>query len=494
MKKIEAQARKKLSATKPKDNKVSGPMTPQELALVLQAGEGYLIEFKENVNTDLAKEMVAMANASGGRILIGVNDGGQVLGVRYNNSLASQIQDMAQHCDPPVAIELEPYQNIVIVHVKEGANKPYRANKGFFLRNGANAQKMTTREIRDFMQAEGRIRFDEMLRNDLKFKQVFAPELLKSFLEQTGLSVKLAPASILQNLGVLSWQGKEPILNNAGVLFFCKEMYPVLYQATITCALYKGTDKVHILDRKDFTGSLLSNIEDTLVFLKQHLRLRYEIKTLQRKEILEIPEDALREAVVNAVCHRDYFEKGCAVMIEIFDDRVMITNPGGLPKGLPKEKFGQLSVPRNPLIASLLHRSHYIEKMGTGIHRMREVLRQAGNPAPDFDIDSFFTLTLQRPSDIKWREVGAESSPESSPESSLETSPRISIMGISQTQLQILTLIQQKPTITTEEMGNAIGISKRAILKQIKALKEKHRLQRHGATKKGYWQIMEEDT
>ena len=470
-------------------------MTPQELALILQAGEGYLIEFKESVNTDLAKEMVAMANASGGRIFIGVNDLGQIVGVPYSNSLAAQIQDMAQHCDPPVAIELEPYQNMVIVHVKEGLNKPYRANKGFFLRNGASSQKMSTREIRAFMQAEGRIRFDEMLRNDLTFQQIFEPELLNDFLTKADLKVHLEPIPILENLGVLAWQGNLPVLNNAGLLFFCKDMYPVLYQATLTCALYKGLHKAHILDRKDFSGSLLSNIDNALIFLKQHLRLRYEIKTLQRREILEIPEDALREALVNAVCHRDYFEKGCAVMIEIFDDRVVFTNPGGLPQGLSKAKFGQLSVPRNPLIAALLHRTHYIEKMGTGIHRMRESLRQAGHPAPDFDIDSFFTLTFQRPDDTAWRAASDEfpekRSPESSPESSPEKKPFTTSSSLSKKKQQILALIQKQPSMTPEEMGNAIGISKRAILKQIKTLKEKQLLQRQGSTKKGHWQIIE---
>lgn len=102
-------------------------------------------------------------------------------------------------------------------------------------------------------------------------------------------------------------------------------------------------------------------------YLKQHLKVRYEFDgSPARKEIPEIPYEALREAVINAVIHRDYFEKGVNVMIEIFDDRVEITSPGGLPKGLKVEDFGKVSLLRNPNIANLMQRIEYIEKMGSG--------------------------------------------------------------------------------------------------------------------------------
>lgn len=123
----------------------------------------------------------------------------------------------------------------------------------------------------------------------------------------------------------------------------------MVYQhVTVVCGLYKGTDKAYILDAKEFSGGMVNNIDEAVLFLKRNLKLSYEIKEVRRKNILEIPEDALREAVINAVCHRDYFEKGARVMIEIFDDRIKITNPGGLPKGITSENFGTLSVTRNP--------------------------------------------------------------------------------------------------------------------------------------------------
>jgi len=117
----------------------------------------------------------------------------------------------------------------------------------------------------------------------------------------------------------------------------------------------------------------------------------------RRKEIPEIPYEALREAIINAVAHRDYFEKGTNIMVEMFDDRIEITNFGGLAKGLKPEDFGKKSVLRNPNIANLLHRAGYIEKMGTGINKMKKLISKAGLPPIKFEFDAFFTATFGRP-------------------------------------------------------------------------------------------------
>ncbi|MFH1729772.1 MAG: Fic family protein [Pseudomonadota bacterium] len=371
-------------------------MTKKELDLILHEGENYKIEFKENVNSDLSKEMVAMANSSGGRIFIGINDKNEVIGVKATNALLSKIQNMAQDCDPSIIININTYKNILIINVKEGLNKPYRCSKGFYTRNGSNSQKMTTREITEFVQAEGNVRFDEKLREDINISKKIKKELLNHYLQLANINKTMDDEFILENLGVLEQKNKKSYLNNAGLLFFCDSTNPHLHYANITCALYKGSEKLNVLDRKDFSSDIISNIEDTMLFLKKHLNLRYEITSLRRKEILELPEVALREAVVNAACHRDYFEKGANIMVEIFDDRVQITNPGGLPKGLLPEKFGTRSVSRNPLITSLFHRVGYIEKMGTGIGRIRKSLKESGNSEAVFEYDSFFSVIFKR--------------------------------------------------------------------------------------------------
>ena len=133
-------------------------------------------------------------------------------------------------------------------------------------------------------------------------------------------------------------------------------------------------------------------------FLWKSLRARHELisRTARRIDVLEIPEKALREALINAVIHTNYLEEGTSVTVEVYDDRVEISNFGGLPAGLTKEKFGKKSVRRNPLIADLMARAGYIERMGTGVKKMRSLVRKAGLKPIKFEFGNFTTVTFYR--------------------------------------------------------------------------------------------------
>ena len=341
-------------------------MNSKELQQIIEEGEGYLIEFKEKM-ANIDKEMVSFANGSGGRIFVGIADNGTVKGVKITNKLKSQIQDTANNCDPAIKIILEESENILVVHVRSGEDRPYSCTSGFYTRIGPNAQKMKRDQIIEFFQSEGKIRYDELTNLAFKYNTDFDKKKFKSFLTLSNISPVVDTPTILQNLGVAEKQGGEVIFNNTGILLFSKSLEKIYRHTAITCALFKGTDKVTVLDRKDFNDDIVSSVDNAMLFLKQHIFVRYEFDgSPQRIEIPEIPFEALREAVINAVCHRDYFEKGANAMVEIFDDRVEISSPGGLVKGLDKKNFGKKSILRNANIASLFHRMGYIEKMGTG--------------------------------------------------------------------------------------------------------------------------------
>ncbi|MBC8439801.1 MAG: hypothetical protein H8D87_08950 [Deltaproteobacteria bacterium] len=199
------------------------------------------------------------------------------------------------------------------------------------------------------------------------------------------------------NLGVAEKQEGRLIFNNTGILFFAKNLDQFCPHAGITCALYKGVEKVDVLDRKDFNKDIISNVDNTMLFLRQHIPVRYEFDgSPQRIEVPQVPLEALREAVINAVCHRYYFEKGARVMVEIFDDRVDISSPGSLVKGLLRKDFGKKSLLRNPKIAGLFHRIGYIEKMGTGIRRMQNLMEKTGHKPIDFEFTTFVTASFDR--------------------------------------------------------------------------------------------------
>ena len=203
--------------------------------------------------------------------------------------------------------------------------------------------------------------------------------------------------AILRNLSCAGHARGRLCFTNVGALFFrTKDEDAVFRHAGIVCALFKGTDKAYILDAKELNGDIVSNIDDAVLFLKKHLRLSFKIKTLRRENILELPEDALHEAIVNAVCHRDYFESGARVMVEVYDDRVDVVSPGGACKGVTKDNFGTVSITRNSLLASMLYRIDYIEQMGTGVMRMKKAAREAEVPEPEFALSDFFKVTFRR--------------------------------------------------------------------------------------------------
>jgi ATP-dependent DNA helicase RecG len=373
-------------------------LSREEFDYILKNGESYLVEFKGTLNKSLSREMTAFANASGGRIFIGVTDSGIPKGITINNKLRSQIQDMANNCSPRIPVHVSEYENILIVEVPEGRDKPYQCSDGFFIRMGANAQKMDRQDIIDFLQAEGLLRFEEQLHKKYDISRDFVPQKLKAYLELAGITSTLDYESILLNLGVAEKINGKLRMNNTGVLFFTESIQLLCEQATITCGVFDGTERVHVLNRKDYTMDIVSNIDNALHFIKQELRVKYEMTgTARRREVYELPLDAIREAVINAVVHRDYFLTGSHVVIEIFDDRIEIANPGGLPRGLDEKDFGRKAVRRNQLIASLLHRIDFVENMGTGIGKIRQLLKKAEAPDPRFEFGNFFTIIFPRP-------------------------------------------------------------------------------------------------
>jgi len=451
-------------------------MNKDELQLILEEGEGYRIEFKESM-TSIDKELIAFANSSGGRIFLGITDNKKIKGVKITNKLKSQVQDIANNCQPPIKIILEEFENILIINVKEGEDKPSKCSSGFYTRVGPNSQKLNRNEIIEFFKSEGLIRFDKLINLKFDYNTHFDPKKLEHFLRLAGISKVLDAPTVLTNLGVAEKQEGKVIFNNTGILFFSKNLADIYFHTAITCALYKGTEKIDVLDRRDFNEDLISSIDRAMIFLKQYIPLRYEMTgEPRRREIPEIPYEALREAIINATAHRDYFKKGTNIMVEMFDDRIDITNFGGLAKGLKPEDFGKKSVLRNPNIANLLHRAGYIEKMGTGINKMKNLISKASLPPIKFEFDNFFTVTFKRPKMIPQK---------------IENVPKNVPKNVTEIQRIIIVEMKKNNKITYDELAKIIGKNRRTILRHISVLKEMGIIKRIGPAKGGHWEVVE---
>jgi ATP-dependent DNA helicase RecG len=366
-------------------------MKAADLDILLQEGEGVMLEYKEGLSSSFARELVALANTAGGMILLGVRDDGTVKGIADTNQLRARIQDIARNCDPPVKILVQRIGEVIVVKVRESDTKPVQCSDGHFWRQGAVTQKLSRDEIRDLFRSEGAICFDISLCPKFRYPQDFDREKYDAWLRLSGITGRPRTEDVLVNIEAAERSGGKLIFRNAGVLFFARNVRHFFNQAYITCLLAKGTDKVHILDRKDFAGGIVSDIEESLRFIERNTRTAYRIEGLRREDVPEYPMRALREAITNAVMHRDWFVEGANVFVEIYTDRIEISSPGGLPKGMKFSDLGRKSIRRNAFIADLLQRITFIEKAGTGIKRMREEARAQYCPAPIFEENGFFT-------------------------------------------------------------------------------------------------------
>jgi len=449
-------------------------MDKKELDSILQQGEGLEIEFKEGFDKSIAKDIIAFSNTQGGRIFLGVNDKSKICGVNITNGLKSKIQDLANHCDPQIKIKLEMFKDVLVVNVLEGKDKPYKCSFGFYLRHGASSQKMTRDEIREFFNKEGKILFDRMINKNFSFKDGFDENKFNAFLQKAKISKVISKEEILKNLRVLNDKGE---FRNAGVLFFCDKIEKFIPQAIVSCVLYKGKDKTFIIDKKDFISDIYLNYQNAIEFLYRNLRLKYEIEGFgPRKEVLEIPEEALKEAVINALVHRDYLERGADILVEIYDDRVEITNPGGLVSAIKKSEFGKKSVSRNPLLFSLFKRVNLVEKVGSGISRMRGAMKKTGLPLPKFEFTNFFTVIFKRPKTTP-KTVGKR------------VGEKVG-ERVSENQRLILEYFFKNKFISIIELSKKIGIAPKNIEENIKKLKKKGLIERVGSARGGHWKII----
>ncbi len=157
-----------------------------------------------------------------------------------------------------------------------------------------------------------------------------------------------------------------------------------------------GISKVKILDRKDFDHDLYTNYQETISYLQAKLNTEFIITGTGRDEVLEFPTDALREALVNAIAHRDY-RSTANIQVHIFQDRVEIISPGGLPAGMQPEDLGHKSIPKNPLLFSMLYRMDLVEQIGSGITRILQLCTDLGSPSPELITETnWFTVAFKR--------------------------------------------------------------------------------------------------
>lgn len=454
-------------------------MTAEQLQNIISMGEGYQAEFKKSVPSkkrEIAEEVCAFANAAGGLVIIGVDDDNIIHGVSINNKKRSEIQDALNNITPKLRCNFQDYTlpegNVFVIEVPSGAQKPYVYGGAIYVRIGPNSQKLSTaEEMREFFQKSDKIFFDEAPCPGFEIPGDVDKKTYNYFIAEAGITPAIQLQQVFENLRLLDADNK---VKNGAVLFFGAEPEKYFDKAFIRCVAYDGEDKRFIADDKPLNGPLFSQYRNALQWLKGKMNVRYDIEgqgSGPRKEIWEIPETVFKEAVINALAHRDYYEKGATILIEVFDNRVEITNPGGLVSAILPEQFGTKSFSRNPLIFGLFNRMDMVEQVGSGIQRMKNLMDEAELPEPAFYFDGMFSIVLHRP--VNWskkREKFKEL--------------------LTENQMKIMDLIADNPAITKNTLSAKVGISTTAIDNNIGKLRKLGILDRSGGRKKGSWAIL----
>ena len=277
-------------------------------------------------------------------------------------------------------------------------------------------------------------------------------------------------------------------LSRAAVALFCAEDAPLpdFPQFSLRVARFKGTTRDEFLDNRQYTGNAFALMRRAERFLIDWLPVASKIVPGQmaRIDTPALPIEAVREALANAFIHRDYAQAAGSVGVALYDDRLEIISPGELHFGLTPEALFQPhdSRPWNPWIAKVFHRRGLIETWGRGTLKMAALMQAAGLQPPTIaEQGNSVVLTLRRAS--------VEGSGGS--EETLEKTPEIgSEIGSEKTSAKLLTLLQANPALSAKALAAQIGVSSRAVEKQIDLLKKAGKLHRVGPAKGGHWQVL----
>lgn len=382
-------------------------MKKSEALETIRNGESSKVEFKtDDVQPNsLAEEIVAFANFEGGVILIGIDDSGVITGCRRSDIEEFIVNICRNNVRPSIIPVIEKIiienKKIVAVTIARG-DTAYSTNRGlYFIRVGSTKQTPTQQELLRLFQKRNILQIDEtpVIKTSVESIDIAKVNAYLAKLGQTPLNEENEKALLheLVNLSILLDIDKIYYPSLGGLLAFGKNPQKYFPSFNIMCGAYNGDDFFSdTIREKELTGSLDELIEDAIAFMKltmpQGIALERGIK---RKDCYRYPVEALREGIVNAVCHRDYTITGTAIRLFQFNNRLEIRSPGGLPNTITIENMLFRQFTRNQMIASFLTGYGYMERRGKGMLRMRRLCEE-NDIACEFSLvpgDSEFVVT-----------------------------------------------------------------------------------------------------
>jgi ATP-dependent DNA helicase RecG len=416
--------------------------------------ESEVLELKREITEDLKKEIIAFANADGGSILIGVEDDGTIVGLSDVDNEMNRITSMIRDAIKPdltmfVKTKAENYEDkrIVRIEIQRGEKKPYYiASKGMkptgvYIRQGHSIAPVSEEQIRKMIREADGVSYEQLrsLNQELTF------EFCKK--EFYNRKVPFEDAQ-MKTLGLI--RNDDNMYSNSGMLLSDQGTH------SIKAAVFQGEAKAVFRDRKEFTGSILKQLEEVYQYIDMYNRTHAEIKGLYREDKRDYPEVAIRETLLNAIIHREYALSG-STLISIFDDRIEFVSLGGLVSGITVDDISYgISLTRNEKIANIFYRLELVEAYGTGISKVYKSY-ELEKRKPVIEVsDNVFKVTLFN------RNVDALND------------------DLTSDQKAVLNLVKQKEKITRRDVESLLEVSQTMAGRILKQLVEMNVLVKRG--------------
>ncbi len=420
--------------------------------------ENAFLELKEKISDSFLKTVTAYANYNDGRIVFGVADDGTIIGVPDEEKLRLQIENKINDCiipRPQFKMNRQEIGGKVLVEVSvfKGKNAPYYYKNSTYKRSDTSTTPLDPSEIRHLVL--------KSIEKD--YDQLISPETELSFTVLEGelkreIGLKRFSNDTLRTLGLVV----DDEYTRAAELLADKNNNSI----SATSILRFGKTRSEFMDRMDLTHqSLLTQYQGSLLMFDKWYAPYEEVVDFRRIQRIQIPREAFRESVANALIHRRYDINGC-VQVAMYDDRIEIISPGGLPYGISETTYlySQISILRNTILANVFHRLHIIEKFGTGIGRIRD--EYAGFPSqPEFEITSDFIRVVL-------------------PVIDYDRKPQVPSLEES-----ILLLLSEKGTISRTEIEEYTGFKRTKVLKEIKKLIEANKIEMIGSNRSTQYRL-----
>ena len=473
-------------------------------------GENEKIEFKENAKTNTyIKTVVAFANGNGGKIVFGVKDNREIIGVENEFEVMDGIINaISDSCYPMIVpdISLHTLENktVILVEIEGGKKKPYYLKskgmqKGTYIRSGATTRIIEEDYVLKELVLEGENKyFDQQVCHG----ESVSDEEIEKFCEwleklarknsENDTEIRKVTRNTLLSWKVLEEKNGRIFPTNAYILLSGKENWEV--SRKIQCGVFKGETRSIFVDKKEFEGSIIMQLEKAYQYVLEKINLSSDIVGIYRVDKYEIPPKSIREVIANAVIHRSYLEPN-DIQVALYDNRLEITSPGMLLSGVNvkrmKEGYSKL---RNRAIASVFAYVNIIEKWGSGIPRIMNEIREYGLQEPEFIIfENDFRVNIYR------KNYNTTQSTQGSTQNRINTTQDISkkekldVKNLTETDKTIINTIINNPEMSQKQIADNLNWTVNKVKYYMKKFKQKNILKYEGTSQNGKWEIQEEN-